>query len=124
MKVEVIGKMPKVKGVSHKIGEVIDLDRKFVRAFIAAGMVREYTPPRPDIPASPSTPLSVVTEPVSDVPASDVEKTEEQAAPFASEAQPEGATQDESAKDEESSETPAPAATPRRRYSRRDMKSE
>lgn len=122
MKVEVIGRMPRVRGVRHEIGAIIDIDRKFVRAFTAAGMVREYKPPRSDIPASPSAPLSVVTEPSSDAIAQDSTESDGQAAAIV--APTDDPTQDGTPKDEESTEEPAPTASPRRRYSRRDMRSE
>lgn len=108
MKAKVVSnKMPRMNGRSPDIGEVIDLDRKYMRAFVAAGFVVPFTPPAADIPASPSIPLTVETE--------------------AQETDVEDEKPVEEAPKDEKQETPAadiPASEGRKRrgYSRRDMK--
>lgn len=69
MKVTVISmKMPKVRGRHVAVGDVIDLDRKYFRVFMAAGWVMPYEPPAPHIPASPSVPVTLASANVVDDP--------------------------------------------------------
>lgn len=56
--------MPRVSGKQPRVGDVLEMERKHARAFVASGFAKEYVPPAPGIPASPSEPLSVVEESV------------------------------------------------------------
>lgn len=64
MQVQVVEKPLKYGTRLYGIGELIKMTDKHARLFLAIGRVGLPKPPRADIPASPSVPVTVVEEPV------------------------------------------------------------
>lgn len=105
MQVQVIQKPLKYDGLNYGIGELVKMTDKHARLFIAIGRARLPKSPRPDIPASPSLPVTIV-------------ETKEPAARNESET-----IQTETKGEETQSET-ATSERPRRQYRRRDVRPE
>lgn len=60
MQVQVVQKPLKYGGHTYAIGELVKMTDKHARLFIAIGRACTPTAPRPDIPASPSVPVTIV----------------------------------------------------------------
>lgn len=105
MQVQIVEKPLKYGGRKYAIGELVKMTDKHARMFIHIGRACLPKPPRPDIPASPSVPLTIVetNDPVA--------LTETETTP------PE-------VKEEESQPETAAPERPRRQYRRRDIRPE
>jgi hypothetical protein len=70
MQVQVVEKPLKYGTRLYGIGELIKMTDKHARLFLAIGRVCKPKPPRADIPASPSVPVTVVesAEPAPEAP--------------------------------------------------------
>jgi hypothetical protein len=105
MQVQVVQKPLKYGGRHYAIGELVKMTDKHARLFIAIGRAGLPKAPRPDIPASPSLPVTLV-------------ETKEPGALTETEtAQPE-------IKDEEAQPETTTTERPRRQYRRRDIRPE
>jgi hypothetical protein len=105
MQVQVVQKPLKYGGHTYAIGELVKMTDKHARLFIAIGRACLPTAPRPDIPASPSVPVTIV------------ETNEPAAFKETDAAQPE-------VKEEEPEQEAAVPDRPRRQYRRRDVRPE
>lgn len=105
MQVQVVEKPLKYGGRRYAIGELVKMTDKHARLFIAIGRAGLPTAPRPDIPASPSLPVTIV-------------ETKEPAAPTETE------TSQAETKEEETHSETATTERPRRQYRRRDIRPE
>lgn len=62
MQVQIVEKPLKYGKRRYGIGELVEMTDKHARLFMAIGRARRPKAPRPDIPASPSLPVTIVEE--------------------------------------------------------------
>lgn len=115
MQVQVIDKPLKYGRRQYQIGERIEMEGRHARLFMAIGRVGIPKPPRADIPASPSLPVTLVevltekeTEPKTEVETGTVEKSDG----------------DYETENMEAEEISARTGRPKRQYRRRDMQAD
>jgi hypothetical protein len=104
MQVQVIEKPLKYGGRWYEIGKPVEMTDKHARLFIAIGRACIPKAPRPDIPASPSLPVTIV-------------ELHDKAAVESTPSNDHGA-------EDSQAEMTEPAERPRRQYRRRDIRPE
>jgi hypothetical protein len=103
MQVQIVEKPLKYGSRRYDIGQLVEMTDKHARLFMAIGRVGLPRSPRPDIPASPSLPVTNVTETVP--PADEIEATRQEFF-------------------DKHVGAPSPAERTRRQYRRRDIRPE
>ena len=83
MQVQIIEKPLKYGGRTYAIGELVKMTDKHARLFIAIGRAGLPKAPRPDIPASPSVPVTIVetSEALTETETTQPEEVKEEEAP-------------------------------------------